>query len=151
MKKLILAAAAMMVLATPAAALTLDQAQAELGGYYCDGSKCVKYQQAEIVTDLPDIVTTGTSHPRVFPNEIVTLPAAGTYAGKYEWAADGEWQRIRTTSRGWVQIEDGGSVTTYTCTRTKKVLTYNGPNTSRDMAWSIETTVATQAGACPAR
>lgn len=158
MKTLYLAVTAALLLASPAAALTLDQAQAELAGMYCDSSKCVSFQETTTVTDLPDIDLPDTYRTESFGGisgfNVVTIPPSLCNAG-FDWACDGAWNQ--PTSQGIGRrtvtidggVTDGGTATAIECTRTKKVLTYNGPYTSRDMAWSIETTIASLPGNCP--
>jgi hypothetical protein len=166
MKRAFLLSAALAILAaSPAAALTLDQAQAELAGMYCDGSKCVSYAETSVEVDLPDIPVVvdlpDTSYRKAYGGttsfKVVTIPPDLCSAG-YDWACDGAWNqplsdgiRYRTVIvDGGTRTDylDGGTETVFTCTRTKKVLSYNGPYTDRAGAWSIETTVASLPGNC---
>lgn len=45
-------------------------------------------------------------------------------------------------------VTDGGTTTSPTCTTTSKELVFNGNATSRDMAWSVNTSSSTSEGAC---
>lgn len=160
--KLILAAAALAALSTPAYALTLDQAMNELAGMYCSGSSCTSDQT--IVVDNPDIVT--STPDRYVSTGSISQSDKAVASGKCTMGVIGQpGVRIQMpnvdanctalsiastgsgyTVRGTTTVTDGG--TTTTCETTTKTLSYNGPNTSRDTAWSVSTSSSETAGGC---
>lgn len=149
------------LLAAPAMALTLEQAQAELAGMHCSGSSCTSSETVITVVQNPDIVTTteiafpetrddsGQSYPHC---TMGVIGKPGIRVPKPNVNADCVPQSISPTLGGGFRlvttVTDGGTSIVETCATTTKKLTYNGPNTSRDGAWSVDTSVSTSDGAC---
>lgn len=166
--KLTLTLAALLI-ASPAYALTLDQAQAELAGMHCSGSTCTASTTNSTTVQNPDIVTT---------TRVQTAPARSgntdhlkgpTFTDAEAYRKGGWWnERCQTyayvnSDCATLSIADHGSAATYrtvtvvtsggtsvvqSCTTVTKELTYNGPNTDRAGAWSVDTSSSSSDGAC---
>jgi hypothetical protein len=155
----LIAAGSAATYATRANALTLQQAQQELAGMYCSGSTCSQTTTAngtrtEVVPGAP-IIEGGYSEAKPakqrqgeeayfdcgFPMTYGTIESIGGVLTCIPGSAIGE----ASTSPSIVGYQPDGSrsVNTVTTTVTTKELIYNGPNTSRDMAWDVNTTVST--------
>lgn len=156
-------AVAAAVFSSPAAALTLQQAQQEVAGYYCSGSTCSKTTttngtRTEIVPGAP-IVEGGYSEAKpakqVDPyNDICGPMTFGTimqFGNGEPFCVAGSSIGEGSTSPSIVGYQPDGSktVNTVTTTVTTKELVYNGPNTSRDTAWSVNTSTSTSTADAP--
>lgn len=149
----------------PANALTLEQAQNELAGMHCSGSSCTSSSTSTSTVENPDIVTSTTTLVRPATSD------ARDYANTTDANKPGFWnekcqtiayvnddctvQALNQGSGGFPAIyhtetvvTDGGTTIVSTCTTTTKTLSYNGPNTSRDKAWSVDISTSTSDGAC---
>lgn len=136
---------------TPVQALTLQEAMAEVGGMYCSGSTCTSS-------------TDGTRTETIIGSETRVVGYGSPSVGSpIEWGKSSTcffgngWAMINVnpvTCAGQSLALSGGSpitrefqtstdVTIATRTTVTKELVYNGPNTSRDMAWSVNTTTET--------
>lgn len=163
MKRLFLSLAAIAMLAAPAAALTLEQAQHELAGMHCYGSGCSSSETVSTTVQNPDIVTT---------TEVQLTPGAdgANHSGEAQagcWVTTMDHKMVRATNvnsdcvpysifpttsvpeYGLVEtITPGGTSVVQSCQTTVKTLTYNGPFTSRDSAWSVDSSTSSNDGAC---
>lgn len=137
------ALAACLAFAAPASALTLQQAMAEVAGYYCSGSVC---------TTTVDGVRTETETRVVGQRG----PATGMVEefGRSSVCFFGNGMAMINVSpitcqSNSLMLDGGGAITRdfeieiATQTTISKELIYNGPDTSRDMAWSVNTTTET--------
>ncbi len=146
--KIMMAALASLMMAGPAMAISTSQLWDEVADMKCAGSICTSEQTLSKVENLPDIVTT-KSTGGVSSFKVITLPENGTYRLKYEWAADGEWNLHE--SNGIIRkkvTNPGGTITVEECVTTTKELIHNGPNTSRDLEWTINTSFDRTPGGC---
>lgn len=133
----------------PAAALTLQQAQAELAGMSCSGSTCTSTAAGTRTEVVPggaiyspategkpakqvDAYNDVCKGPMTF-GEIVSVGGVLTCIPGSSVGSGG--------GGGLVGYHPDGAKSVDTITTTTKTLTYNGPNTSRDTAWSVDTTV----------
>lgn len=154
---------AAMAFTAPAYALTLEQAQNELAGMHCSGSSCTSEQTVTTTVQNPDVITRTEVEvsPATFedPAQPVHDGSRGFWNERCETFAyvnaDCVAQSIAPLGGGTpavrridVTVTPGGTTTTVTCETTTKTLTYNGPNTSRDGAWSIDTSSSSSDGAC---
>jgi hypothetical protein len=119
--------AALALAATPASALTLQQAQAEIAGYYCAGSTCTK--------------AGGTTTERIGAHKGHSPDFNGTQYGFTH--SLGHW--VPGSSVG---SEDSGASCTAIATTIVKELIYNGPNTDRANAWSVNTSSLSSKSSC---
>lgn len=151
--------AALALLALPAHALTLEQAQAELAGMSCSGSSCSSSQTITTTTQLPDTQE---------PDTILPSEDAGStnWQGLTEtcFTADISGRPFKngpqcfvpstlspTTGGGGIipgKVIPGGTLTTVACETTTKTLTYNGPFTDRANAWSVSSSTSSSEGSC---
>lgn len=163
MKTLTITAALALALTAPAYALSLQQAYDELAGMSCSGSSCTSSQTITTTNQLPDVTTSYQveTAPATFND-----PAQPTHDGSRGFwnakcqtfayvNADCTELSIVTFGGGTpaqfqtvTVVTPGGTETISTCSTTTKTLTYNGPHTSRDGAWSIDTSISESAGAC---
>lgn len=138
-----IAALACAALATPASALTLQQAMDEVAGYYCSGSVCTTTVDG----------TRSETETRVVgyrsPEQGLAIEIGKSSVCFY----GNGWPMINvspiTCASNSLMLGGGGSITQDftieidTLTTISKELIYNGPNTSRDTAWSVNTTTET--------
>ena len=162
--KITISLIAALAFASPAYALTLQQAQNELAGMYCSGSTCTSKTAGTVTTDNPDIITSTQVLVSPAGNETKRTLAVESERGFWNERcqtiayvnADCTVQSIADHDQGGgnaiyttvTSITDGGVTVTATCTTTSKTLSYNGPNTSRDTAWSVSTSTSTSEGGC---
>lgn len=153
----IITALAVLTLSSPAYALSLTDAMNELAGMTCSGSTCTSRQSGSVTVDNPDITTLvspATSDARPYA-DTTDHNKPGFWNEKCQTISyvneDCTPQALNQGSGGFPAVystTDGGTTTTPTCTTTTKELAYNGPNTSRDTAWSITTSESTSDGGC---
>ncbi len=145
------ALAAVLFIPTPASALTLEQAQTELAGMSCAGSTCTS-------------TSNGTRTETVEGSEVRVVGHRGAAVGSMIESGKSStcffgngWPMINVnpqTCSGQSLLLDGGgpikkTFTTYTdvtintLTTVTKELIYNGPNTDRAGAWTVNTTTET--------
>jgi hypothetical protein len=155
MKLLTIAALIATAAATPASALTLQQAQAELAGMYCSGSTCTSSTpgtRTEVIPGAP-IVTGGYSEAKSakqrqgedayfdcgFPMTFGTIESIGGVLTCIPGSSVG----TASTSPTITGYQPDNSKSVNTITTTVKELTYNGPAVDRANEWSVNTTVTT--------
>lgn len=134
---------ACLAFAAPASALTLEQAMAEVAGYYCSGSVC---------TTTVDGVRTETE-TRVVGHRSAAKGMVEEFGRSSVCFFGNGWPMINvspiTCQTNSLLLDGGGpirrdfTIEIATQTTISKELIYNGPNTSRDMAWSVNTTETT--------
>lgn len=149
MKTLLIAIPALALMALPASALTLDQAYAEMGGYRIgsDGKTGTKKTNGTQTTTTPDTyVSTGVTDLNT-PGGAQNCFTGSILDGPFE---DGVRCSPAYTLApgGGAYFIAGSSTTSPVCNVSTKVLTYNGPNTSRDTAWSVDSSSSSSSGAC---
>lgn len=152
MNRLITSIAALTILTIPSHALTLEQAQSEMGNHYIgsDGK-------------------TGTKNiPGIRTDTFLVSPAeSGDQAST--GGLGSHCPLMRTMNGGWavrdhvnadctpMSLNPGnlgsrpavyGSETKDTCTTSVKVMDWNGPNTDRAGAWSVTSSSSTRDGSC---
>lgn len=150
MNRLITSIAALTILTIPSHALTLEQAMNELGGMHCSGSTCTSESSGS--RDQSVLISPAES------GDPASTGGYGSHCPPMK-TMNGGWQ-VRTnvdsncTQRSLNPGNLGGRPAVYgvesveTCTTTSKELSYNGPATSRDKAWSIDTSTSTRDGSC---
>lgn len=145
--KLILSLAALAALSNPAYALTLDQAMNELAGMYCSGSSCTSETDVTNTRQLPDIIINGAPTNLNTAGGATNCFTGSILGGPFE---DGERCSPAYTLApgGSGRTIAGGTFTEAGCVTVTKTLSYNGPNTSRDTAWSVSTSSSETAGGC---
>lgn len=161
--RLSLSLAALVLMAAPATALTLEQAQAELAGMSCSGSSCTSSTSSTTTNQLPDVVSSYQIETAPATSEAASQPTRDGSRGFWNERcktfayvnADCTVLSIAPTSGGSpaqyktvLVVTPGGIETVVTCTTTTKTLSYNGPHTSRDKAWSVDSSESTSNGAC---
>ena len=136
---------------TPASALTLQQAMDEVAGMHCGGSTCTSTSDGTRTETIIGSETRVVGH---------SSPATGMVEefGKSSVCFFGNGMAMINVSPITCQTNslmlDGGGpitrdfptsteVTIATKTTVTKEMVYNGPNTSRDTAWSVNTTTET--------
>lgn len=149
LKSIMLAAVAALAFTGVANALTLEQVFEEVGGYHCSGSTCTS---SSTVTDTREILIS----PAVSGDEVPYVNTDNPYQAGW-WNekcqtiayvnADCTAQSLNQGTRG-SRPAKYGSEEFDTCVTTSKEITYNGPKTSRDGAWSIDTSSSSSDGAC---
>lgn len=169
MKRYLFAAISPLLFASPAMALTLEQAQNELAGMTCSGSSCSSSTTVTTAVQNPDIVTERQVLVSPATSEAATQPDQSSPAEDY---ASGGWFNARCGGIGYYNadctalsiaptsggtgavyrtetiVTPGGTSTVVTCVTTTKTLTYNGPHTSRNGAWSVDSSSSESSGAC---
>lgn len=142
-----LSLAAFALLVAPASALTLEQAQAELAGMYCSGSSCSSSTTETSTRELPGTSVSegvGSTNTDGLSRTCFTADISGRPF------KNGEQCFVPTSlspTTGGYSIP-GGFATSADCVTTTKTLSYNGPNTSRDTAWSVSSSESSSSGAC---
>lgn len=144
--KTLLTLAALAALSTPAHALTLEQAMNEVAGMRCSGSSCTSKATGSVTTN--SYVSTGSSSQsdKAVASDKCMMGVIGQPGVRVQMPnvdANCTALSIASTGSGY-----STSTTSATCTTTTKTMTYNGPFTSRDMAWSVDTSTATVGGGC---
>jgi hypothetical protein len=124
-------AAIMALISLPAKALTLQQAQNELAGMYCSGSTCTSSSTTKTSSGTYSEGKTNHTDPQCFGPAFEHPDFPGTCIA------------VSLSSPASTSPTCSASTTT-----TEKTLSYNGPNTSRDMAWSVDTSTSTSTGSC---
>lgn len=131
--KLLIALATIIAISTPTYALTLQQAQNEVAGYFCKGSICTK--TFDIKTTVAPTIVRQDDGDETYHR--VTIPPNLCEQGR-KWACDNQYWKAEDTGAGQSTHSFGGGIVNgKQCV--SKELVYNGPNTSRDMAWSVNT------------
>lgn len=167
MKRLFLSLAAVAMMAMPAAALTTQQLHKELEGMKC-GQTCTTKTPGSSTTKNPDIVTS---------TEVLVSPATSQDAPDTSRQSFDHCPPMRTMNGGWqvrtnvnadctplslnpgsggfpavfqtvTTTTPGGVTVTPTCTTLTKTPIYNGPQVSRELEWSIDSSTSTSDGAC---
>lgn len=142
-KHLLIGAIAALAFATPASALTLEQAMAEVAGYYCSGSTCTTTVDGSREETESRVIGHGSE-----PKGSLIEPGRSSTC----FFGNG-WPMVNVnpvTCAGQSLMLSGGSVimgdftvSIETRTTITKELIYNGPNTDRANAWSVNTTTET--------
>lgn len=129
----LLISAAFLLLMPPAQALTLEQAQAELAGMSCSGSICTS---SSTTTSIKGGAGTyfSSPDPRRCDGQIGV------------WAPNPMGFCIPASIVGPVDSSSCSATTT----TVEKELIYNGPNTDRAGAWTINASTSTSTGSCAA-
>lgn len=141
--------AAFFALAGSANALTLDQAMNELAGMHCSGSSCTS---SATVTDSRTILVSPavSGDPAPIANTDDSYTPGWWNAKCKTIAYVNEDCTVQSLNPGNLGGRPAvyGSESFDTCVTTTKTLGYNGPATSRDKAWSIDTSTSSSDGAC---
>lgn len=149
MKRSILTIASLALMAMPAMALTLEQAQNELAGMSCSGSSCTSEQTITTTNDvLIQAAESGDPAP-IANTDDAYVP--GWWNEKCKTIAYvNEDCTVQSLNPGNLGSRPAvyGTEDVYSCETTTKTLSYNGPFTSRDKAWSVDTNVSSNDGAC---
>lgn len=149
LKTITLAALATVAMIGNANALTLEQVWNEVGGYHCSGSTCTS---SSTVTDTREVLIS----PAVSGDEVPYVNTDNPYQAGWwnEKCQTIAYVNADCTAQSINQGTRGGKRAVYgtedfdTCVTTSKEITYNGPYTSRDGAWSVDTSTSRSDGAC---
>jgi hypothetical protein len=122
---------------------------------YCSGSSCTSSEEVWSTVDLPDtqlpdtVVSEGVGGDAI--DGPVTCLTGSILGGTFDKPKCFPTRSLSPTTGGFTipgAVIDGGTVDVVNCLTMTKTLTYNGPYTSRDGAWSIETSESSSAGGC---
>lgn len=154
--KLMISIAALAALSIPTYALTLDQAMNELAGMHCSGSSCTsKADSTQTITSTTPGFYTRTGSSSQSDNAVAsdkcTMGVIGKPGVRIQMPnvdANCTALSISSSGSGFYTDPVTTSTTSATCVTTTKTLSYNGPNTSRDTAWSVSSSSSESAGGC---
>lgn len=152
MKTLLIAIPALALMALPASALTLEQAMDSLAGMYCSGSSCTSEATVTQTSTTPDTyVSTGSKSQSdgAVASDKCTMGVIGKPGVRIQTPnVDANCTPLSISSTGSGYSVPGVTSTSESCTVTTKTLSYNGPTTSRDTAWSVDSSSSSSSGAC---
>lgn len=148
-KRIVIASVLALMSISAANALTLEQVFDEVGGYHCSGSTCTS---STTVTNERDVLVKPAESGDEVPYVNTDNPyQAGWWNEKCQTIA---YVNADCTAQSINQGTRGGKRAVYgtesydTCLTTNKEIVYNGPHTSRDGAWSVNTSYSSSDGGC---